>query len=43
LESEGNFSFKKKKKKKNSNKFERGKTDLFEIKEADIGDLRKIK
>ena len=29
--------------KTNKNKFERGQTDMFEIKEADVGDLRKIK
>jgi hypothetical protein len=29
--------------KTNRNKFEKGQTDVFEIKEADVGDLRKIK
>lgn len=27
----------------NKNKFERGQTDIFEIKEADVGELRKIR
>jgi hypothetical protein len=29
--------------KTNRNKFERGKTDIFEIKEADVGDIQKIR
>lgn len=29
--------------KSHKNKFERGQTDLFDIKESDIGDIRKIK
>ncbi len=29
--------------KTNRNKFERGNTDVFEIKEADVGDIRKIR
>ncbi len=29
--------------KNNKNKFERGQTDVFEIKEADIGGIRKIR
>ena len=29
--------------KTNKNKFERGKTDVFEIKAADVGNLRKIR
>ena len=29
--------------KTNRNKFERGQTDLFEIKESDVGDIRKIR
>ena len=29
--------------KNHKNKFEQGQTDLFEVKEADVGELRKIK
>lgn len=29
--------------KTNRNKFERGNTDVFELKEADVGEIRKIK
>ncbi len=29
--------------KSNPNKFERGQTDVFEVKEADVGDIRKIR
>ena len=29
--------------KTNRNKFERGKTDVFEVKEADVGEIRKIR
>lgn len=29
--------------KTNRDKFERGQTDVFEIKEADVGDIRKIR
>lgn len=29
--------------KNNKNKFERGNEDIFEVKEADIGDLRKVR
>ena len=29
--------------KTNKNKFERGKTDVFEVKDEDVGDLRKIR
>lgn len=29
--------------KTNRNKFERGQTDVFEIKEADVGDIQKIR
>jgi hypothetical protein len=29
--------------KTNRNKFERGQTDVFEIKESDVGDLRKVR
>lgn len=29
--------------KSNRNKFERGNSDVFEVKEADVGDIRKIK